>query len=156
MCGAYTLSPSSKFPIAYVEIRAFSHATEDLDKVEAAVRNVLSEALVEGLTFTKTSLTGHYGNPIVFLDAKLENKAALPSLLQKIGASVSSLDKEQFAAEFSKHVEKHNLYLRLDKQSAFLGSVKMAAVDAIHLKIHFKNQSEDGIAEFCKQVGLLP
>jgi RNA-binding protein len=156
MCGAPNLSPSSKFPIAYAEIRVFSHATEDLGKVEAAIRNILPETLVENFKPNKTSLIGHHGNPIVLLEVKLEDKAALPGLMEKIGGSLSSLDKELFAAEFSKHVEKHNLFLRLDKQDAFLGLVRMATVDPIHLKVHFKNRSEEEIGELCKKAGLLP
>ena len=156
MCGVPTLSLSSfKYPIAYVEIRVFSHATEDLEKVESAVRNTLPEALVENLVFSKLSLTGHHGNPIVLLETKLKDKALLPLALEKIGAALNSLDKEQLCLDMKQHIKKHNLYLRFDKQSAFLGAIKLAKDDPIHFKIHFKNKSPEQIMELCGQAGLM-
>jgi RNA binding exosome subunit len=56
---------SSKPPIAYIDIRVFAHATEDPEKVLAAVRNILPTELEENLVFQKTGLTGHHGNPIL-------------------------------------------------------------------------------------------
>jgi RNA-binding protein len=147
--------PSSKYPIAYVEIRVFSHATEDLGKVESAVRNTLPEALAVEVAFTKTNCVGHHGNPIVLVEAKLTNKAALPSTLEKIGSSLSPLDKEQLAEELKLHIEKHNLYLRFDKQNAFLGAMKITQNDPIHFKIHFKNETAEEIANICRHAGLL-
>jgi RNA-binding protein len=150
------LSPSSsKYPIAYVDLRVFSHATEDDQKVQTAVKNILPEGLAAELEFTKTGLTGHHNNPIVLLEAKLTDKALLPSVLEKIAAGLSSLDKEQLCTALAQHVDKHNLYLRFDKQDANLGKVKLSAVDPIHFKIHFKNRAPDEIQQICGQVGLL-
>ncbi|MCW4009932.1 MAG: hypothetical protein NWF05_04860 [Candidatus Bathyarchaeota archaeon] len=149
-------SSSSKSPIGYIEIRVFSHATEDQTKVETAVRNTLPEALAAEVSFTQTSCMGHHGNPIVLSQAKLTDRTALPSFLEKIGAALNSLDKEQFADELKQHIEKHNLYLRLDKQSAALGKVKVSSNDPIHFKIHFKNKTPQQIMELCGQAGLLP
>jgi RNA-binding protein len=157
MCGAPTLSsPSSKYPLAYVEIRVFSHATEDLTKVETAVRNTLPDALAQETTFSKSNCVGHYGNPIVLVEVKLANKALLFSALEKIGSALSSLDKEQLAEDMKLHIEKHNMFLRLDKQSAFLGNLRLTSDDPIHFKFHFKNKTPEQITEICRQAGLLP
>jgi RNA binding exosome subunit len=149
------LSPSSKFPIGYVEIRVFSHATEDLEKVQTAVKNTLPENLATELKFAQTSVTGHHSNPIVLLEAKLTDKAALPSLLEKLASALSPLDKEQFCSELYQHIERHNLFLRLDKQNAYLGTLKLTSQDPIHFKIHFKNKTADEIQQICGQAGLL-
>jgi RNA binding exosome subunit len=53
-------------------------------------------------------------------------------------------------------LEKGNLYLRLDKQSALLGTAKFTQNDPIHLKIHFKDKTAEEIVQFCKTTGLLP
>ena len=155
MCGAPNLSPSSKFPIAYVEIRVFSHATEDLEKVQTAVKNTLPQILAEELKFEQTSVTGHHGNPIVLMEAKLTNKAALPQMLDKLASELSPLDKEQFCMELHQHIERHNLFLRFDKQNAYLGTLKLTSNDPIHFKIHFKNKTPDEIEQICGQAGLL-
>ncbi len=155
MCGAPSLSPSSsKYPIAYVEIRVFSHATEDSAKVEASVKNALPEALALELKFTKTSLLGHHGNPIVLLEAKLEDKALLPQILEKLSVGLNSLDKEQLCVDLKRHIERHNLFLRLDKQSAYLGKLKLTSIDPIHFRIHFKNKAPEEIENICGQAGL--
>jgi RNA-binding protein len=147
---------SSKLPIAYVTIRVFSHATEDPQKVQTAIRNILPEALQVELVSSQISLTGHHGNPIVIHEAKLTDRQALPQLLDKLGATLSSLDKEQLNEELRLHLEKSNLYLRLDKQSAFLGALKLGTEDSIHLKIHFKNKKPQEIVDLCRKAGLLP
>ncbi len=147
---------SSKFPIAYITIRVFSHATEDTQKIETAIRNTLPEQLSTDLAISKLSLTGHHGNPIVIYEAKLTNRQALPSALDKIAADLSSLDKEQLSSELKQHIEKTNLYLRFDKQNAYLGILKLGTNDPIHFKIHFKNKTAEEIMELCQKAGLLP
>lgn len=151
-----TSPSSSKYPIGYIEIRVFSHATEDLKKVETAVRNLLPQELATDAAFAKANCVGHYGNPIVLMETKLENRQLLPKVLEKIGSSLSSLDKLQLSDGFKEHLEKHSLFLRFGKQSAFLGTLRFSVNDPIRVKIHFRNRSTDEIAELCKQAGLLP
>ena len=74
---------SSKLPIAYIDIRVFAHATEDPEKVQAAVRNLLPEELAQTLIFETTSLTGHYGNPITLFTAKLDGQKTASSRTAK-------------------------------------------------------------------------
>jgi hypothetical protein len=147
---------SSKPTIAYMDIRVFAHATEDPEKVQTAVRNLLPDEMAQGIFFEKTNLTGHHGNPITLFTAKLTDKKTLPTVLEKIGSGLNSLDKEELNGNLKLHLEKGNMYLRFDKQSAFLGAFKLSQNDPIHLKIHFKNKSSEQIAEVCKSSGLLP
>jgi RNA binding exosome subunit len=147
---------SSKPPIAYVKIRVFAHATEDPEKVQAAVRNLMPDELAQTILFQKTVLEGHHGNPITLFTAELTNKKLLPKVLEKIGSGLNSLDKEDLRSNLKLHLEKGNLYLRFDKQSAFSGAFKFTQNDPIHLKIHFKNKSSEQIEEICQTSGLLP
>ena len=147
---------SSKLPIEYVDIRVSAHATEDPQKVQAAVRNLMPDELAQTILFETTNLTGHYGNPITLVTAKLTDKKLLPKALEKIGAGLNSLDKEQLCTDLGLHLERGNLYLRFDKQSAFLGQFKFTQNDPIHVKIHFKNKTSEQIADLCKSSGMLP
>ena len=142
--------------IGYIDIRVFAHATEDPDKVQTAVSNLLPQELAETLLFQKNALTGHYGNPITLLTATLTDRKLLPTALQKIGSGLGSLDKEELCCDLKLHLEKGNLYLRLDKQAAFLGTAKFTQNDPIHLKIHFKNKTASEIEDICKTTELLP
>lgn len=139
-----------------MDIRVFAHATEDPQKVQCAVKNLMPDELAQTILFETTNLTGHHGNPITLFTAKLEDKKLLPKMLEKIGAGLSSLDKEQLCTDLKLHLEKGNLYLRFDKQSAFMGAFKFTQNDPIHVKIHFKNKTSEQIAELCKSSGLLP
>jgi hypothetical protein len=147
---------SSKPPIAYVDIRVFAHATEDPLKVQTAVRNLMPDELAQTILFETANLTGHHGNPIILFTARLTDKKLLPKTLERIGAGLNSLDKEQLCNDLELHLEKGNLYLRFDKQSAFLGAFKFTQNDPIHIKIHFKNKTSPQIADLCKVSGLLP
>jgi len=147
---------SSKPPIAYIDIRVFAHATEDPTKVQKAVQNLLPDELAQTLVFEKTNCTGHHGNAIILFTAELTDKKLLPKAIEKIGAELGILDKEELQQNLKLHVEKGNLFLRFDKQSAFSSALKFSQTDPIHLKIHFKNKTAQQIEEFSKQIGLLP
>jgi hypothetical protein len=147
---------SAKPPIAYIDIRVFAHATEDENKVQTAVRNLFPIELLETLVFDKQGCTGHHGNPIILFTSKLTNKKLLLKALEKIGKELGALDKEELNRDIKLHLEKGNLYLRFDKQSAFLGALKLTQNDPIHIKIHFKNKTAQEIMEISKQTGLLP
>ena len=150
------VSKPSKFPIGYIELRVFAHATEDAEKVLTAVRKLLPEEVSEAIVFEKSALSGHHGNPIVLFKSKLEDRQVLPGVLQKIGAGLTSLDKETLDDEVKLHLEKGNLFLRFDKQQAFLGAHRFSSNDPIHVKVHFKNRTTEEIISLCREFGLLP
>lgn len=149
-------SKASKLPIGYVNIRVFAHATEDQERVLTAVRNTLPEELWESAVFKNTELTGHHGNPITLIEVELADREKLMAMLQKIGGNLTSLDKETLNSEMPLHLEKGNLYLRFDKQMAFLGQLRFSSNDPVHFKLHFRNKTVDEIIAICKEAGLLP
>jgi RNA binding exosome subunit len=149
-------SKPTKSPIGYVNIRVFAHATENQEKVIQAVRNILPVELGESAVFKKTELTGHHGNPITLIEAELTDRQKLLSVLEKMGVGLPSLDKEALSVEMELHLEKGNLYLRFDKQQAFLGELRFSSNDPIHFRVHFRNKSSDEIVVICKEAGLLP
>ena len=149
-------SKPTKSPVGYVNIRVFAHATENQEKVIQAVRNILPVELGESAVFKKTELTGHHGNPITLIAAELTDRQKLLSVLEKMGVGLPSLDKEALSVEMKLHLEKGNLYLRFDKQQAFLGELRFSSNDPIHFRVHFRNKSSDEIVAICKEAGLLP
>ncbi len=148
--------PAETKPVGYIDIRVFTHATENQTKVETATKNLFPPELTETLVFERNNLSGHHSNPIIMLTAKLADRKLLPGALAKLGAGLSSLDKEQLNEEIGLHLERGNLYLRFDKQAAFLGQPKLTQNDPIHVKVHFKDKTNDQVVELAKQYGLLP
>jgi len=147
---------SSKIPIGYIDIRVFAHATEDVDKVLSAVRNILSPELIDIDAFKKTNLTGHHGNPIVLFETRINEESATQAVFEKLSLGLGILDKELLASEIDQHLDKGNLYVRLDKQSAYLNELKLCSVDPIHFRIHFKKHGREEVIGICRKFGLLP
>ena len=146
---------SIKIPIAYIDVRVFSHATEDLDKVLTSARSILPEQ-VENAVFNKAGSTGHHGNPIVLIEARIKDKHMIQAVLEKLASGLGIMDKELLGNEVADHLEKGNLYLRIDKQSAFRGVFRFNSSDSIHLRIHFKKRTSEEVVEICRKFGLLP
>jgi RNA binding exosome subunit len=147
---------SRALPIAYVDISCFAHATEDERKVLDAVRHLLPTEYVEDVTFEKSNLRGHFGNPILLYESKIRDKRLVTSLVENLAANLTALDKEILLGEIELHVEKGSLYIRLDKQAALEGSFRLATADPIRIRLRFnKNRLED-IVEVGRQIGMFP
>lgn len=111
---------------------------------------------VDNVAFKRTSLAGHHGNPIVLLETRIKEKKAVEAVFRKLSAGLSMLDKEQLGSEIKQHLEKGNLYVRLDKQSAYLNELKMNSTDSIHFRIHFKKSRPEDVVSICRKFGMLP
>jgi len=143
-----------QLPVAYINIEFFAHATEDLEKVMEAVKNILPTNRVEEVDFKKNMLKGHHGNPIVFFEAKIEGKELVKEVIDSVFSRLNVLDKEVLRREIKMHVEKGSLYLRLDKQAAFQGVVELCTADPIHLRIRFRKGKIDDILKICEELGI--
>ncbi len=144
-----------QIPVAYVDIRFFAHATEDVDKVIEAVQNVLPSGHTEDIVFNKRNLRGHYGNPITFFEAKIKNKEAIRALVENLSSHLSELEKETLHREIRLHLEKGSLYVRLDKQAALQGKLKLCTSDPIRLRIRFRKTKIEDIVKICRELGIL-
>lgn len=138
-----------------MEIRAFAHATEDVDKVVQAVKNLFPQQAAEELVFKKTCLKGHHGNLIVLLKVKIRDKTMLKAFIERLSEGLSTLDKEFLGRNFEQHVRKGSLYLRLDKQSAFMGELRFGSADPLHLRIGFKTGKKEEMMKILRELGVL-
>jgi RNA binding exosome subunit len=143
-----------QIPVAYIDIEFFAHATEDLEKVMKAVRNILPANRVGEIEFEKNNLKGHHGNPIVFFEAKIEGKELVKAVVDSVFLRLNTVDKDVLRREISMYVEKGRFYLRLDKQAAFQGVVKLGAADPIHLRIRFRKGKIEEIVKICEELGI--
>jgi len=146
------LSPNTS--IQYVEFSVFAHATEDVDKVIEATCNVVPSEHTGQIVFVRTQLTGYYGNSIVLLETTVKDQEVLRGIVRKLSEGLTSLDKEVLSREIERFVEKGNLYVRLNKQSAFNKVLELDQSDPIRLRIHFKSGKLGEIVEICRDLGL--
>jgi RNA binding exosome subunit len=142
-------------PLAYVDVRFCAHATEDLDKVMDAVQNVLPSDHIEDITFKRSNVEGHYGNPITLFDTRIKDKETVRALVENLSANLSSLDKEELGRTINRCVEKGSLFIRLDKQAALRGKTKFATSDPIRIRIRFRKNKTEDVIQICREIGMI-
>ncbi|MCD6464774.1 hypothetical protein J7L27_00170 [Candidatus Bathyarchaeota archaeon] len=145
-----------KRKISYVDLSFFAHATEDQNKVLAAAKNTFPPKYAESISFSKNNLKGEYGNPIIFFKTKIREPEIIESLLHNISSNLPLIDKEELERNLSLHVDRGSLYIRLNKQEAFKGKLKLSQADPIRIRIRFKVSGIEKIRETCREIGLLP
>jgi RNA binding exosome subunit len=108
--------------------RAFVHATEDLDKVKTAMANVVGP-----LELTTLVTEGIHGNPLTVLEANVSGPDDVPRFFSKLNRE----DLETILRTLDKRVDEScNLFVKIDKQSAFLGQVRLdRGNDVISMRI---------------------
>lgn len=145
---------SSRIPFEYIDIRVFAHATEDIEKVLDAFYNLL-QLKSRDIIFKKNNLTGHHGNPITILEARIKEKNIIQTFIDKLSLCLSIKDKKLLQNEIKQHLDRANLYIRFDKQAAYLNELKLCATDPIHFRIHFKKRSPEEIVDIFTKFGVL-
>jgi len=121
-----------------VEISTIAHATDDPDKVQLALHNLLPESLRERQLFTRRYVEGHHGNPIVTFDARLTRPAEGEALAKHVISRLSRSERMLIVRDLALHVDDEgNLYVRVDKQQAFRRAVELSDEDPIRVRIKF-------------------
>jgi RNA binding exosome subunit len=112
-----------KQPFAGLYARALCHATEDLEKVTQALRNVIGDAEIR---IVRTG--GHHGNPITIVEASAESIDQISSFFEKLAA-----DDLRFVLDTlpTRVDEGCNLFLKIDKQAAYDERVRMGSNDDV-------------------------
>ena len=105
-------------PLHYVELRAFCYATEDEPRVVRALETLLPEsAAVE-----REETSGHHGDRIVVLTARVDTADAIRHVLDRLR---SLEDLESLLAELDDRVDDDcSLHVSLDKQAAYRERVR--------------------------------
>ena len=142
-------------PITYIDIRFFAHATEDPNKAVEAVQHILPSDYLSNITFSRHNLRGHYGNPITLFETRIRDKKIIKAFIENLSAHLNEFDKETLRKEIYRHVEKGSLYVRLDKQAALQGELKLCIADPIRVRIRFKKAKPQDIIKICQELNLL-
>ena len=118
-----------KVPFHYVDLRAFSYATEDVKRVEQALRSLLPE----DVELERVENVGHHGDRIVVLSARVERADEMRHVLDRL-AELEDLDR--VLDELDERVDDNcALFLRLDKQAAFRGDVRLGPGLTVRTKV---------------------
>jgi len=115
-----------RVPFHYIDLRTFCYATEDEKRVEAALRAFLPEEFA----LDRMENTGHHGDRIVVLSARVETADAMRHVLDRL-AELDAIDR--VLDELDERVDDNcSFFLRLDKQAAFQDEIRLG--DGITLR----------------------
>ncbi|MEM0232948.1 MAG: RNA-binding domain-containing protein [Candidatus Nezhaarchaeales archaeon] len=144
---------SQQVRLTSVDYVVFIHATEDLNKVIKAVENLIPPKLRERKTVEVEEVHGHYDNPIRIAKISLRNPEYAFQSLAWIWKGLSDIDRAYIMRNLDLHLdEKLRLYMRLDKQYAYLGSTKLTfSDDVIKVVFSFKG-SKEAIKDFLLKI----
>ncbi len=135
-----------------VEVSAFSHATEDEDKVEKAMKNLLPEENRD-LWLTRKTLKGYHGDPITIVTGKIRTKKGATGVLRRVVQELSSLDQQRLLDELEERLDEGgNLYIRLDKQNAYLGKVRLLETDPVKMTFRLRQPHGKDRAEYIREI----
>jgi RNA binding exosome subunit len=76
--------------------------------------------------------------------------------VKNISNNLNLFDKEELSRKIHLFVEKGNLYIRLDKQAALQGKIKLVKSDPIRIRIRFRKKRINDVIEACQKIGMIP
>ena len=110
--------------------RALCHTTEHLDRVEKAIAEAFSDCELQ-----RRKTVGHHGNEMVVVEARSSYNDLPVALLRRLPPQ----DLETLARTLEERIDDScNLFIRIDKQRAFVGELSLAHNDdvvAIRMKV---------------------
>jgi RNA binding exosome subunit len=115
-----------------VTIDVIVHATEDISKIFQSFEEVL-ELKEEDFTILET--LGHFDNPIIMLNTKIQKKQAR-NFVKKLFKSFSIQQINELIEEIEERTVDSRFHMRLDKQELIKGNLRVSEKDTIKIKIH--------------------
>jgi RNA binding exosome subunit len=134
-----------------------AHATEDIRKVEQGVAFLTTLVSTAKINLTRQYLKGHHGNMIATISAKLSSGELGSDYLRRISQALTESDKLFLSDGLGGCIdEEGNLYLRFDKQEAYLKRVRLYQGDPIRMKLKFSlTRDPEEIVRVCRESGLV-
>lgn len=115
-----------------IVVSTFVHATEEEERVLVALRVIVpSEVPID-----QQRATGHFGNPVIILRARMEQAQAVRRTLDMINEKLLKSDSEHLKDNASQYLDDSgNLFIRFDKQQAARGALRLGREDPILVKL---------------------
>lgn len=114
-----------------ISYRTFVYGTENEEKVKKAVNTLFPNSSPQ-----KEYTEGYYKNPVLILHDKIEKKSIIKDFIKTL-KDIPPSDAEKILHDLERKMDdKANLFLRFDKQRAYLDELKVVEHgDSIHVKI---------------------
>ena len=134
-----------RIPFHYVDLRTFCYETEQVTRVERALRTLLPEEF----EVARTESEGHHGDRIVVLSARVENADGVRHVLARL-AQLPEFDRVLDELD-DRVTDNTELFLRLDKQAAFRGEVRRGDGITLRAKVEAYPATRDAAVENARE-----
>jgi len=105
---------------------------------------LIPEPYSKDITFLQERVRGYYGNPIIKAGVVIEDKPVAQAFTEALASSLEPADKAVLESDIEHYIDNSGkLYLRLDKQAACRGSVKLRSSDPIRVVIKLSSWIRD-------------
>jgi len=124
-----------------IEARAYTRATEVQERVTSSVQSVFPENLRQKLVMSRSKAEGQAGDSIQVITAILEGQENCEPVIDYVFEQMDSQSRRAVERSLDIRLDDDCIFfLRIDKQAAFLGSIKIAGEsDLISARFHFKH-----------------
>jgi RNA binding exosome subunit len=114
-----------------ISYRAFVYGTENKEKVLESIKTLFPNSHPQC-----TTTEGYYKNPVLILTNKFDKKREIKDFVEKL-SNMKYHERKRIINELEDKMDDYgNLFLRFDKQRAYLGDLKVVEHgDSIHVKI---------------------
>ncbi len=123
-----------------IEARAYARATEVLERVALSVQSIFPENVRQELVMSKSKAEGQAGDAILVISATLEGQENCEPVLDYIFEQMDNQGRRAIERSLDIRLDDECVFfLRIDKQAALLGNMKVAGEsDLISARFHFK------------------
>ena len=91
--------------------------------------------------FTMTRAKGHHGNEIATSVLMIRNATNAEVFLKNIWSGLSQLDKTEVYSSLASRIDSSGtMFLRLDKQEALKGRIRLENTDPVKIEISFRTE----------------
>ncbi len=143
------MSGRGKARVSSLEISTMLYPTEDPSKVLLALKS-LSESEVK-----ESKYTSHYGYSFKVLTIIVRKSKQASEELSKMLSSMDDYDFSRLIEDLESHLDGRTLFIRIDKQEAYLGRIRLFENDPggyIRIKASFSTSRLKEIRNLLKEM----
>ena len=127
--------------IRKIEARAYSRATEISERVSTAICGIFPEDVRQNVSFSEEMAEGQSGDSISIVTGLLDNRSECEISLDYMLKQMEKKDRRTIKRTLDLRLNNNCVFvLRIDKQGAFLGKIRLADnADVIRTRIYFRD-----------------
>jgi RNA binding exosome subunit len=131
---------ASRVCVDRIEARAYCRATEVPERVKMALLNLFPESILNQVVVIEEMTEGHLQSPILVITASVGQSSLAEATLRLILSSLTAAELQYIINTLDRRLDAGcTLFLRVDKQAAYLGHIEMAQnPDVISIQIHIR------------------